>query len=265
MQQRRRAAAVGARPAGPFSYSSSATRSPSIEMSMSSKRAFVAGGERHLEHVLAVGREHVVDDHAAARAVRRALDVIPRMLRHVARVACRCDRSAARCWSPTAMRLMSAAALRYASSSVGDSACSSAMLSKFALFVSSGSQLPASTSSAEQVAGWRARTRGGSGAGRCGRRDSASRAAAASTRGFERRDERRVASRHPDAARRGGGIMPACSLRIIFSATSAFCAGLRDVERRERQAAGLAAVAVAAGAVALHDRVEILACARRPA
>ena len=103
------------------------------------------------EDVLAVGREHVVDDHAAARAVRRAVDVIPRVLRDVARRWCRSRRSPARCRSPTAMRLMSLAAFRYASSSVGDSACSSAMLSKFALFVSSGSQLPASTSRSEQV------------------------------------------------------------------------------------------------------------------
>ena len=43
----------------------------------------VAVGERHLERVLAVGGEHVIDDHAAARAVRRALDVVPRVLRHV--------------------------------------------------------------------------------------------------------------------------------------------------------------------------------------
>ncbi len=43
----------------------------------------VAVGEGHFEGVLAVGREHVIDDHAAARAIRRALDVIPRMLRHV--------------------------------------------------------------------------------------------------------------------------------------------------------------------------------------
>ena len=43
----------------------------------------VAVGERHFERVLAVGREHVIDDHAAARAVRRAFDVIPRVLRDV--------------------------------------------------------------------------------------------------------------------------------------------------------------------------------------
>src|SRR3954471_25059357 len=43
------------------------------------------------------------------------------------------------------MRLIAAAALRYDSSSVGESDCASAMLSKFALLVSSGSQWPAST------------------------------------------------------------------------------------------------------------------------
>ncbi len=43
----------------------------------------VAVGERDLERVLAVGGKDVIDDHAAARAVRRALDVVPRMLRDV--------------------------------------------------------------------------------------------------------------------------------------------------------------------------------------
>ena len=39
--------------------------------------------ERQPEDVLGVGGEHVVDDDAAAGAVGRALDVVPRMLRHV--------------------------------------------------------------------------------------------------------------------------------------------------------------------------------------
>ena len=43
------------------------------------------------------------------------------------------------------MRLMSPAAFRYDSSSVAESACSSAMLSKLALIESSGSHEPAST------------------------------------------------------------------------------------------------------------------------
>ena len=42
--------------------------------------------ERHLELVFTVGGEHVVDDHAAARAERRALDAVPRVLRHVRRI-----------------------------------------------------------------------------------------------------------------------------------------------------------------------------------
>ena len=127
--------------------------------SMSSKRALSPELSVDLEHVLGVGREDVVDDHAAARAVRRALDVIPRVLRHVAGVGVGASRSAGALRSPTASRLIAAAALRYASSSVGDSACTSAMLSKFALFVSSGSQLPASTSRASRSR-TRARTRG---------------------------------------------------------------------------------------------------------
>ena len=41
--------------------------------------------ERHLEHVFRVSGKHVIDHEAAARPERRAVDVIPRMLRHVAR------------------------------------------------------------------------------------------------------------------------------------------------------------------------------------
>jgi hypothetical protein len=50
------------------------------------------------------------------------------------------------------MRLTADAAFRYASSKVGDSDCTSAMLSKFALFVSSGRKSPALTSMPRQVA-----------------------------------------------------------------------------------------------------------------
>jgi hypothetical protein len=39
--------------------------------------------DRHLEDVFSVSREDVLDDHAAARAVRRTLEVIPGMLRQV--------------------------------------------------------------------------------------------------------------------------------------------------------------------------------------
>ena len=75
-------------PAGPVSYSISATRSPSIEMSMSSNRAFDAGrpGRPRTRTRASAGKTCSTTD-AAARAVRRALDVIPRMLRHVAGAA----------------------------------------------------------------------------------------------------------------------------------------------------------------------------------
>ena len=46
----------------------------------------LAGVEGHLDLVLGVGRERVLHHHAAARAVGRALDVVPRVLGHVARV-----------------------------------------------------------------------------------------------------------------------------------------------------------------------------------
>src|SRR5262245_66456902 len=43
------------------------------------------GDEVDLEHVLAIGREDVLDDHAAARAERRTLHVVPWVLRHISR------------------------------------------------------------------------------------------------------------------------------------------------------------------------------------
>ncbi len=46
----------------------------------------LAGVEGHLDLVLGVSRERVLHHHAAARAVGRALDVVPRVLGHVARV-----------------------------------------------------------------------------------------------------------------------------------------------------------------------------------
>ena len=51
-----------------------------------------------------------------------------------------------------------------------------------------------------------------------------------------------------------GGIMPARSLRIIFSATSPCWSIVRRVETGQRQATGLAALAVAPGAVLLDER-----------
>jgi hypothetical protein len=124
--------------------------------------------------------------------------------------------------SPIAMRLIALAAFKYASSRVGDSACASAMLSKLALLVSSGSQLPASTSSASrsctarEYSGrfrrWKVRTPGlGFAAAAASTSDSSVEInvayVAASGRGAS-----------------GGGMKPACSFRMTFSAISGFCA-----------------------------------------
>jgi hypothetical protein len=139
--------------------------------------------------------------------------------------------------SPTAMRLMAVAAFRYDSSSVGDSDCASAMLSKFALLVSSGSQSPAFTS-----------------------RASSSRMARSYSGRFRRWNVRRpglgdlpaavssvvssalmsatcVAGSGRCAPR--GGIMPACSFTMIFSATSACSTALATSnDARDSPAAG---------------------------
>jgi len=91
----------------------------------------------------------VLDHHAAARAVRRAVHVIPRVLRHVERRRVRgidrrrvavADGHAADRGRGVEIRLEQRRRERLR---VGD-------VSKFALLVSSGSQLPASTSSASR-------------------------------------------------------------------------------------------------------------------
>ena len=46
----------------------------------------VPRAESHLEHIFAVRGKDVVDDHAASRSVRRAFDVVPRVLREINRV-----------------------------------------------------------------------------------------------------------------------------------------------------------------------------------
>ena len=66
---------------------------------------------------------------------------------------------------------------------------------------------------------------------------------------LERVDAASASVRGVGTPRAGGGIMPARSLRIIFSATSACSFAACRVEAGQRQAAGLAALAVAAGAV----------------
>ena len=124
---------------------------------------------------------------------------------------------------------MALAAFRYASSSVADRVCASAMLSKLALTGSSGSQSPASTSRSSRswmacaysarLRRWKGRLPG-----------SGASAAAASRR------RSRVSARFSNAAasgRRGpgGGIMPARSLRTIRSATSACSTASRTSNR----------------------------------
>ena len=100
---------------------------------------------RHREDVLAIRREGVHDRDAASRSHRRAFHSL--RLRRPARGSLYVTDLGLERGSPTARRLISLAASRYESSNVADGVCTSAMLSKLALFVSSGSQSPALTSS----------------------------------------------------------------------------------------------------------------------
>ncbi len=124
---------------------------------------------------------------------------------------------------------MALAAFRYASSSVADRVCASAMLSKLALTGSSGSQSPASTSRSSRsrmACAYSARLRRWK-----GRLPGSGAIAAASSR---RRS--RISTRFSNAAASGrlgpgGGIMPARSLRTIRSATSACSTASRTSNR----------------------------------
>jgi len=113
------------------------------------------------------------------------------------------------------MRLTAAAALRYPSSSVGESACTSEMLSKLALFWSSGSQSPAFTcrpsrsrttrSYSARLSRWNDRVPGLTGAASMVDSSVSTRASSVSP---------------PGRFDPGGGIISARSLRIIFSVAS---------------------------------------------
>ena len=119
------------------------------------------------------------------------------------------------------MRLMSAAAFRYDSSRVGESDCSSAMLSKLALFWSSGSQLLAFTSrsSSSRIARsysgrfrrWNVRRPGFGLLAAC----SSMRVSSAAVSDDSTGPSGRLAP--------GGGMRPALIFRIIFSTTSGCC------------------------------------------
>ena len=124
-----------------------------------------------LDHVFAVGRELVLDEHAAARAERQPLDV-------ASSATCRSARrtpSASACVTlPMARRLILPAADRYASMSAGDIVSVPAMLSNPCVESSDGRNLVASTSSASRsriAFAYSARlSRCRPGGGRCGDR-----------------------------------------------------------------------------------------------
>ena len=120
-----------------------------LALDLPEHRLEVAGDALHLERVFAVGRELVLDQHAAARAERQPFDVI--VLRRVG-AARRTPPASAPSTSPIARRLILPAADRYASISAGDIVSAPAMLSKPRVESSDGRNFVASTSSAEQIA-----------------------------------------------------------------------------------------------------------------
>ena len=136
-----------------LSQSNSFTRSPSMVTSSCSPlmppehRLEVAGDALHLECVVAVRRELILDQHPAAGAERQALDVV--VLRGVRR-ARRTRPASAPITSPIARRLILPAADRYASINAGDIVSAPAMLSKPRVESSGGRNFVASTSSASR-------------------------------------------------------------------------------------------------------------------
>ena len=77
--------------------------------------------------------------------------------------------------------------------------------------------------------------------------------AAAASSEFSRYDTRAVRAGSDGRGTPPGGIRPPRSLRTTFSQTSALVPGLDEIDRVERQAAGLRALVVAAETVLAHD------------
>ena len=207
--------------------SSSAARSPLIEISSCSLRLATLPNsspdrravQHDAERVLAVGRERVHDRDAAARAPRRAFDVVHLRLgaRHLvgrlgrAGVAI-AERDASRSSTPRAGSPRAASARRPARRRCCRSRRSSCR--------AAGTRSRRRRDRAAR--GSSARTRRDSGAGTSGGRDSG--AAPPRCRAASRAPPRASSTLRASGRRApGGGIMPARSLRIIFSATSACC------------------------------------------
>ena len=108
---------------------------------------------------------------------------------------------------------------------VGDGVCTSAMLSKFALFVSGGRKDPASITRPSRsstdaaysalLSRWK------------GREPGFGAASAASSMMVSRVSTSAVSVSLPGCGAPGGGIIPALSLAMIFSATSGVCGASR--------------------------------------
>src|SRR5262245_41611118 len=124
------------------SMSSTATRSPSIEISIFSPRALPPANAPVVSW-----KKNTLNTYAASAGKVCITDVPPRVPKGAPSTCSVCDDvrgtvnvadAAVALRFPTASQLMSLAARRYASSSVGERSCTSAMLSKFSLLVSSG-------------------------------------------------------------------------------------------------------------------------------
>ena len=217
---------------------STAARSPLIDTSICSPRvgaaeqiAGRAAVQQHLEDVLAVGREDVHDRDAAARAHRRAAHVP-----HLRAVAWQLvDRRGRRRVAIADRQTADRAARRAGSlpSPPADNPCSSEMLSKPCASVSGGSYAVDVDVEPEQLAhragvlgaiqplrGTRTRDWDSSAAARSMRVSSAAASA--------------VSARRSGRFAPAGGIIPARSLRIIFSTIGALSAAWRHRTPRAR-------------------------------
>ena len=216
--------------------------------------------EGHLELVFAVRGEHVVHDHAAARAERRARDAVPWMLRHVGRVGVGvidrrrrlvADRHAADIRRGVQVRLEQRRRQR--------------------LFIGDVVEVRAHRVVRQPLAGIDVELEQFlDGAGVLGTIEALERAAARIRvglgvrvhRGLERADEtlvgRGIGTRHARRRHHARLQLADHPLRHV-----GVLAGLGEIKRCERQAAGaiLVAIAVATDAVLLDERVVVCGCA----
>ena len=224
------------------------------------KARVFAVGKRDLEGVFAVRGENVIHHHAAARAIGRAVDVVPRMLGHVTGIG-----------EGGINRRGILVADGHATDVGGAVQVRLKQRRRERLFVSNIVEVRAHGVIRQPPAGVDVELKQFlDGAGVLGAIQALEAAPAGIgispgvgvDRGLERGDQLlirgRLRTRHAWGRHHARPHLANHALGHV-----GFVGDLRDVKRREREIARLAAVAVATGAIPLHERVLFFVCGRR--